>query len=254
MAQLDRDGVEIFYQVTGTPGGLGPILLTHGYSATSQMWQPNLDALGKKGQVIVWDMRGHGRSGAPDSLDRYSAALSIQDMQGILDAAGADKAIIGGLSLGGYFSLAFHLAHPERVAALMLFDTGPGFKSAQAREQWNAGALSTAAGYEQRGLDALPDRAEAVRSEHRSAGGLALAARGMLTQADVQVIESLPHITVPTLVVVGADDRPFLNAADYMAAKIPGATKVVIERAGHAANIDQPDAFNRAVLDFLESL
>jgi len=73
----------------------------------------------------------------------------------------------------------------------------------------------------------------------------------MLTQADAQVIESLPGIKVPTLVVVGANDRPFLNAADYMAAKIPAATKVVVDGAGHASNIDQPDAFNNAVVDFL---
>jgi pimeloyl-ACP methyl ester carboxylesterase len=254
VAQLDRDGVDIFYQVTGTPSTLCPILLSHGYSATSEMWRRNLDALGQTRQVIVWDMRGHGRSEAPDAPDRYSAALSVEDMQGILDAVGADTAVIGGLSLGGYLSLAFHLAHPERAAALMLFDTGPGFKSAEAREQWNASALSTAAGYEARGLDAMPGRAETVRSEHRSAGGLALAARGMLTQADAQVIESLPNIKVPTLVVVGADDRPFLNATDYMVAKIPGATKVVIDGAGHAANIDQPAAFNQAVIDFLERL
>jgi pimeloyl-ACP methyl ester carboxylesterase len=57
---------------------------------------------------------------------------------------------------------------------------------------------------------------------------------------------------VPSLIVVGSEDKPFLNAADYMAAKIPGSEKVVIPGAGHAANIDQPDIFNRAVLDFLE--
>jgi len=251
VAHLDRDGVEIFYQVTGTPSAKSPILLTHGYSATSEMWRPNLDSLGKTRQVIVWDMRGHGRSAAPDSPGLYSAGLSVEDMQHILDSADVDTAIVGGLSLGGYLSLAFHLAHPERVEALMLFDTGPGFKSLEAREQWNATALATAKDYEDRGLAAIPGRAETVRSEHRSAAGLALAARGMLTQADAQVIESLPGIKVPTLVVVGANDRPFLNAADYMAAKIPAATKVVIDGAGHASNIDQPDAFNNAVVDFL---
>jgi pimeloyl-ACP methyl ester carboxylesterase len=76
----------------------------------------------------------------------------------------------------------------------------------------------------------------------------------MLTQRDAQVINSLPDIAVPSLVVVGADDAPFLAAANYMAAKIPGAQKVVIPNAGHAANIDQPDAFNRAVLAFLDGM
>ena len=88
-------------------------------------------------------------------------------------------------------------------------------------------------------------------SQHRNAEGLAKAADGMLTQRDARVIESLPTIAVPSLVLVGADDKPFLAAADYMAAKIPGASKVVLPNAGHAANIDQPEAFNLAVTGFL---
>ena len=76
----------------------------------------------------------------------------------------------------------------------------------------------------------------------------------MLTQRDARVIELLPDIKVPSLVVVGADDAPFLAASDYMAAKIPGAKKVVIPAAGHAVNIDQPQAFIEAVLPFLDGL
>jgi pimeloyl-ACP methyl ester carboxylesterase len=89
---------------------------------------------------------------------------------------------------------------------------------------------------------------------HRSADGLAKAARGMLTQRDAGVMNSLASIAVPSLIVVGADDTPFLAASDYMAAKIPRAKKVVIPAAGHASNIDQPAAFNRAVSDFLDAL
>jgi pimeloyl-ACP methyl ester carboxylesterase len=95
---------------------------------------------------------------------------------------------------------------------------------------------------------------ERALSSHRSADGLIRACRGMLTQRDARVINSLPHIKVPTLVVVGADDAGFLKAADYMAAKIPHASKVVIPDAGHAANIDQPEQFNQAVLRFLEAI
>ena len=76
----------------------------------------------------------------------------------------------------------------------------------------------------------------------------------MLAQRDDRVIRTLPEIRVPALVLVGADDTPFHAATDYMAAKIPRATKVVIAGAGHAANIDQPEAFNRAVIDYLGSL
>jgi pimeloyl-ACP methyl ester carboxylesterase len=76
----------------------------------------------------------------------------------------------------------------------------------------------------------------------------------MLTQFNSRVIDSLPGIRVPTLVLVGAEDKPFLAGSDYMAAKIPGARKVVIPEAGHTANLDRPAEFNRAVLDFLAAI
>lgn len=254
MATLKRpDGVELYYEVHGR--GPKTLLLTHGYSATSQMWDGQVEALSKTHRLVVWDMRGHGRSSSPDDPALYSEPATVADMGALLDVVGARTAVVGGLSLGGYMSLAFHRVHPGRVEALLIIDTGPGFKKDEAREGWNATSLRTAERYETQGLAVLeggsPERRQA---RHTSAKGLALAARGMLTQRDAGVINSLPDIRVPSIVVVGADDTPFLAASDYMAAKIPGARKVVIPAAGHAANIDQPEAFNAAILAFLDSL
>jgi pimeloyl-ACP methyl ester carboxylesterase len=250
MAFLDRGGIRIHYEVHGE----GPaILLTHGYSATTEMWRPQIAALSRAHRLIVWDVRGHGRSDYPEDQAAYSEEATVADMAAILDAAGAKEAVVGGLSLGGYMSLAFHLAHPERVRALLIVDTGPGYKNDSARETWNANALNTAERLEREGLAALQSAsAERALSTHRNAEGLARAARGMLTQRDARVIGSLPEIKVPSLVIVGANDTPFLKASDYMAAKIPGAKLLVIPDAGHAANMDQPEAFNSAVLHFLE--
>ena len=250
MATLNRDGVSLYYEVHGD----GPaLLLTHGYSATSRMWAGQIDAFSRHYRLILWDMRGHGASDYPADPAAYSEAATVADMAALLDGVGAETAIVGGLSLGGYMSLAFHLAHPDRVRALLIIDTGPGYRNDEAREGWNRNALKTAERYEIEGLGRLAAGSVEMRtSTHRSAEGLALAARGMLTQKDARVISSLPTIAVPSLVVVGADDTPFLAASDYMAAKIPGARKVVIAGAGHAANIDQPEAFNIAVLDFLK--
>jgi len=137
----------------------------------------------------------------------------------------------------------------------MLFDTGPGFKKDEVREAWNKRAHETAERFEREGLAVLKSGSRERSSvTHRDAKGLALAARGMLTQRDASVIKLLPSIKVPSLIVVGADDAPFLAASDYMAAKIPGAQKVVIPAAGHAVNIDQPQAFIDAVLRFLDEL
>lgn len=249
MALIHRDGVGIYYETHGD----GPtILLTHGYSATSAMWAPQIAALAARYRLVLWDVRGHGASDSPEDSALYSEAACVEDMAALLDRLGADRAVIGGLSLGGYLSLAFNVAHPDRVRALMLFDTGPGYRNADARAGWNRMALQRADALEARGLGALGDGREVAASRHRSAAGLARAARGILTQQDARVLESLPGVRVPTLVLVGAKDEAFLAATDYMAAKIPGATKVVIPEAGHAANIDQPRAFNAAVLDFLD--
>ncbi|WP_163467743.1 alpha/beta fold hydrolase, partial [Klebsiella michiganensis] len=89
-----------------------PLILTHGYSSTSAMWQGQIEALSKRHKLILWDMRGHGQSDYPDDPDAYSEALTVGDIAALLDAAGADTAVVGGLSLGGYMSLAFHRAHP----------------------------------------------------------------------------------------------------------------------------------------------
>src|SRR6202045_1496393 len=252
MPTIDRDGVKIHYEVHGS----GPaLLLTHGYSSTSAMWKGQIEALSKHHRLVVWDMRGHGRSDYPDDPAAYSEALTVADMAALLDAVGAERAIVGGLSLGGYMSLAFYRAHPERVRALLIIDTGPGFKKDDARDAWNKRALGTADRFEHEGLEVLKSASRERSSvSHRDASGLARAARGMLTQRDAGVIEHLPCIKVPSLVMVGADDAPFLAASDYMAAKIPGAKKVVIPAAGHAVNIDQPPAFVGAVLPFLDGL
>ena len=250
MPTINRNGVQIYYEAHGEGY---PVLLTHGYSATAQMWQPQLAALSSRYRFISWDMRGHGRSDSPEDPGQYSHAACVADMAALLDAAGAERAVLSGLSLGGFVSLEFLLEHPDRVDAVMLFDTGPGYRSDQARQQWNDRALKTADRLERDGIAALGGSAEADYG-HRSAHGLALAARGMLAQRDGRVIEALPSVKVPVLVLIGARDKAFLPAADYIAAKIPGAVQVVVPDAGHVSNADQPGAFNQSVLDFLRVL
>lgn len=251
MATINRDGVNIYYEDQGT----GPtVLLSHGYSATSRMWEGQVAAFKDKYRVITWDMRGHGQSDSPDDGSKYSEAATVDDMAAILTHLGIESAVIGGLSLGGYMSLAFNIAHPAMVRALMLFDTGPGYKNPVAREGWNETSRKRAETFEEKGLDALGRSAEVRVSQHRSAQGLAHAARGMLAQFDSRIIESLDSISVPTLVLVGEKDQPFLGATDYMAKKIPGASLATIPDAGHASNIDQPAAFNEAVAAFLKKL
>jgi len=252
MAQAALNGIEIDYEVSGH----GPtLLLSHGYGSTRHMWDDQHRAFADRWRVVSWDMRGHGQTESPADPKQYSAALTVADMRALLQHVGAERAVIGGLSLGGYVSLAFALAHPELTQALVICDSGPGYRNAEARDQWNARAHERAANLEARGLDALARRSrETQQAVHRSAQGLAHAARGMLAQEGSRVIDGLAGIRVPTLVIVGDQDQPFVAPSEYMAKKIPGARLAVIAGAGHSSNLDQPEAFNRVLREFLAAL
>ncbi len=254
MARAQLNGIEIDYEASGS----GPaILLSHGYSATRRMWDGQHRALEDRYTVISWSMRGHGETESPDDPAKYSVELTVEDMRALLRHLGVERAIVGGLSLGGYASLGFYLAYPEIVRALVICDSGPGYRNAEARAAWNQRAHEREAELEARGLDALSGRSREMReaaSFHGSAQGLAHAARGMLAQRDSRVIDGIPSITVPTLVIVGDQDQPFLAPCEYMAKKIPRARLEIIAGAGHSSNLDQPEAFNRVLLHFLETL
>ena len=133
----------------------------------------------------------------------------------------------------------------------MLFDCGPGFRRDEPRQAWNERARDRAeriAAREPRALQSLET------DGHRDLAGVARAARYTMLHHDGSVLESLPSIRVPTLVLAGERDTPFLAGTDYMAAKIPNAGKVVLRDAGHTANVDNPEAFNAAVSGFLAGL
>jgi pimeloyl-ACP methyl ester carboxylesterase len=252
MPMLQRPAGKVRYEVTGSAGPA--LLLTHGYGATSAMFGGNVTALAATHRVVTWDLRGHGASDSPADPASYSSASALADMSALLTELGLDDAVLGGHSLGGYLSLQFTLTFPARVTGLVLIDTGPGFRNDAARDDWNRRAHKTAERLAERGLAALGDSDELHAGEHLDTSGLINAARYTLTQRDAHVIDGLPRIAVPTLVIVGADDAPFLGAADYMAAKIPHARKVVIPAAGHAPNVSQPEMFNAEVSRFLGEL
>ena len=253
MNRLKRpDGVEVAYRLHNPQGSGLPVLLSHGFGATAGMWDTNIDALSVDRPVIVWNQRGHGNSDSPEDQGCYSQDISVEDIAAVLDAAGVERAVLCGMSLGGYLSLAFRLAYPQRVAALVLVDTGPGYRNDAARDKWNAWVEGVAQRLEA-GEPPHPSP-EVAQAVHEHPEGLPRAARGAMAQKDSRVIESLDSIDVPTLVIVGAQDTNFHAGADYMHRHIADARKLVIDDAGHAPNIDQPATFNTAVREFLERL
>jgi len=251
MPYLQRGNVKLNYEEAGK----GPaILFTHGFGATLRMFDPQVEPLSAEHRVIRWDMRGHGETDSPEISAAYSQQRTVEDMAALLDDREVEKVVLAGMSLGGTMSLAYRLRHPDRVSALILIDSGPGYQRQEPRENWNHIAEGIAAALESGNPSAIAGSSETRAAKHRSTACLALAARGMMKQYGTQVIDSLKNVRVPTLIIVGADDQAFLAAAEMMAAKIQKAEKHVIPDAGHAPNLDQPQMFNELMLGFLKKL
>ncbi|MDA1099224.1 MAG: alpha/beta fold hydrolase [Proteobacteria bacterium] len=252
MPHLDRDGVRLYFEDSGGNGM--PVLLTHGFGASTAMWRGQVEAFRDRYRFITWDMRGHGATECPDDRGLYSQRHTAEDMRALLDHLEVEDAVIAGHSLGGFMSLAFNVRYPERVRAMVLQGCGPGYRNDAARETWNQRAESRARALDDGGLAALGGNSEVTVSIQNSAAGLALAARGILSQVDARVIDSLSGIAVPVLIVVGDGDTPYLVGSDYMASHIPGAVYVLVADAGHGVNVDQPEVVNKALGDFLGAL
>jgi pimeloyl-ACP methyl ester carboxylesterase len=260
------DGVRLYAEAHGDGP---PVILSCALHTTHENWRPQGAPLAAAGyRAILWDYRGHGLSDAPEDPGAYSMERVVDDLGEVLDAlAPGEPAVLGGLSFGGLASLHFALRHPARVRALLLVDTGPGFKNPDAQARWEESVERTAGYLERKGLEAfvasraretlvglrpeLPAAQAALRAiAAQRAHGLACFARRVAARAPA-VIDDLPRIGAPALVIVGEHDAPYLRSAEVMAAKLPRAERVTLRDAGHIGNLEQPEAFDAAVLAFL---
>ncbi|MCH8025262.1 MAG: alpha/beta hydrolase [Chloroflexi bacterium] len=256
MATIGSNGIDIYYEEHGS----GPaIILTHGLGDNAGLWTPLGEALADSYRVIAWDMRGHYRSEAPEELAKYTQDIVVEDLRALCDHLGLEKAVHGGHSLGGYTALRFYEKYPERVAALVLLAAGPGYRNPEASQAWTDrlarsadkqeelyGRDNRASGKELRvGAPALGEA-----SQHL-VRGITGVERGVMAHPS---FTDATKIDVPALVIVGERDKNYMASADYFEAKLPHGRKVVIEDAGHPATLEQPEAVNAAVREFLDGL
>ena len=256
MPKVKLNDIELYYEVHGQGY---PVVFLHGFAGTVNMWQPQVPVLSREYQFVICDARGHGQSESPPSPDQYSADIVVEDLFQLLGTLSIEKAVVSGLSMGGYQSLRFYLHHPEMVTALILMDTGPGYRNPTRREEWNRQQEERAKLLETQGIEAYytvnpPAYTPKELMLKQNPIGLAHMSRKVVAQHDSRVIENLGKVKVPTLILVGEKDTPFLQASEYMSKTIPGARYVVIPEAEHGANLDNVGAFNKAVLDFLREL
>jgi pimeloyl-ACP methyl ester carboxylesterase len=263
------DGVELHVEAHGA--GL-PVLFSCALNTTCENWRGQVAPLVRAGfRVLLWDYRGHGRSQAPQDLDAYQMARVVDDLGRVLAwGAPGEAAVLAGLSFGGLASLHFALGAPERVRALVLVDSGPGFKNPEAQARWEAAIEKTCAFLERKGMAAfaasrasettvgtrpeLPAAQAALRAiAAQDPRGLAAFGRRVAGPAP-PVIDALPELKVPALVVVGEHDAAYLRAAEVLAAKLPNAERVTLAGAHHIVNIEAEESFNEALLAFLERI
>lgn len=255
-------GSEVAYDDRGT--GI-PLVLLHAFPLDSTMWQPQCGALLSMCRCILPDVRGFGRSAAagPHSIDRYA-----DDVVAILDAARVERAVICGLSLGGYVAFALWRRHRDRIRALVLADTRAAADTDEARQRRaELAALAREKGMVAVAAKQLPGLVG--RSTRENNPALYDAIHGMMMSATIDGVVGaldamaarpdstplLPGITVPTLVVCGEEDAiTQVKEMREMAAMIPGARFQAIPGAGHLSNMERPAAFNHVISEFLASL
>ncbi len=250
------NGIRLAY----TDQGRGtPVVLLHAFPQNRAMWAPQVDALSKTHRVIAPDFRGFGESDAPDgayTLDQYA-----DDVNGLLDHLAIPQALFVGLSMGGYTLFALYRRHASRVTGLVLADT-----RAQAdTEEGRAGRMAMAQTAREKGAGAIaeimlpkllspvalqtkPDLVRQVRStiERTTPNGIAGALMAMAGRPDS--VPLLAQIARPVLVITGELDGPTPPAdGQFMAERIPGARLEIIPRAGHLSNLEEPEAFTRAI-------
>jgi len=261
------DGVRIYYE---SPGTGDPLLLAYGIGGNAGMWRPNVHALASRHRLILWEPRGHARSESPADPTRVTFGHWVLDLKDLLDHLRLTHAVVGGLSLGGGIATRFALSHPERVRALVVIDSSSAAGLPLSVENVVMRAKSievTLRG----GMDAMAEFA--IASNPNVAGrlkldpsarqeifdyyrmltpiGYANALRALL-QMDY-ITERLPEISAPTLLICG-DEDPSLQPMRVMEKKVKQARFVLLSPAGHFANRDQPEAFNRALLEFLDEI
>jgi len=270
------DGASIYYERHDPKPGMHPpktpVVFSCAYCTTHENWRGQVAPLLDAGHpVVLWDLRAHGESTGPEGGAAWSIESVVADLRVVVDAAlPGTRFVAAGLSFGGLASLHFTKRHPERVAALVLIGSGPGFKKAEAAAAWAAQVERTASFLETRGFEdfvegragttcignrpELPAAQAAARAIiAQPVAGIARFGREVSGPAP-PVIDELAGMDVPALVLVGEQDKPFLRAGEVMAAKLPHAKHVVVPDAGHIVNIEQAEAFNRALLAFLAEL
>ena len=267
------NGVNLHYEVTGK--GF-PLILGHEFCADLESWDHQVRFLQRRYQVITYNARGWPPSDVPSSPSDYSWEHGVEDLHQLLRHLGIKEAYIGGLSLGGYVSLAFGIAHPEMARGLILAATGGGaFFDKETRKEWERLQEGYAHKLETEGMQKIKDEYayEASRIQlrhkdpkgwekyyealgrHSDIGSANTIRRFIIPRPTIYELEpQLKKIDLPTLILTGDEDQPCVEPGIFMKQNMLNSGLVVIPKSGHTINVEEPELFNWSLLDFLTSV
>ncbi len=263
-----EDGVGLYYEETGSGES---ILFIHEFAGDHRSWEPQIRHFGETHRCIAYDARGYPPSDVPEDPAAYSQDFAVSDALAVLDHLEIERTHVVGISMGAFAALHLGLRHPSRTASLVIAGCGYGAHP-DARSAFRAESEAVARAFEAEGAAGIatkygsgPARVQFMNkdprgwqrfvemlSEHSTLGS-------SLTMMGVQrdrpslydLTDDLRALTVPTLLIVGDEDKGCLEANLMLKDVIPSAGLWVLARTGHTSNLEEPDLFNRLVADFL---
>lgn len=269
MATARINDVELFYERTGD--GI-PIVFLHEFAGDYRSWEPQARFFARRFAVVTYNARGYPPSGVPEDPAAYSQDIAVEDLRGLLDHLGVERAHVVGFSMGGSAALAFGLKHPQRARSLTIAGTGSGSSPGGDKTQFLRDMEYVIQRFERDGMDKVsefytsgPNRVQFRDKDPRgwqefnaqfrdgSARGHANTMRGVQSRRPsvYELEEGLKSMTVPLLIVIGDEDQPCLEPGLFLKRTVPSAALSVFPKSGHNCNQEEPDLFNRTLLDFI---
>lgn len=266
MPHTTVNGVRLYYE---TEGRGTPLVFVHEFAGDARSWRPQVAFFARRYRVISYNARGYPPSDVPTSLEAYSQDIAVDDLRGVVEHVAGGPAHVCGLSMGGYAALHFGLRFPDLARSLVVAGCGYG---SDHPEQFRQEAEALGARVQRDGMPAVapvyaegPTRVQFQRKDphgwremaealaQHSTTGSALTLRGVQGRRPTvySLQDRLEHLSVPTLVITGDEDEPCLEPGVFIKRHVKTAGLWIVPNTGHVINLEEPGAFNTAVLDFL---
>ena len=265
------DGVKLYFEEAGTGNAM---IFVHEFAGDHRSWEPQMRFFSRYFRCISYGARGFTPSDVPEDPAKYSQARARDDIRDVLDYLKIDKAHVVGLSMGGFATLHFGISYSNRAHSLMIGGCGYGAEPKE-KAKFQAETELAASMFERETMAVAykkyssgPTRVQyenkdprgwqefATQLSEHSTKGSVLTMRGVQAKRPSlwELVDGMNKITAPALVITGDEDDPCLEPALLMKRNIPTAALVVLPRAGHTINIEEPDAFNRALFEFTSAV